>query len=163
MDGQVEASPLGTLSIVKGSTRQPLWNITLSQLLSQQAELRPHQQCVVFPAHKYRATYKQLYHNTLDVARGLISAGIRPGDNIGILAGNCPPYVELFFATSHVGAALVVLNNTYTPVELKSALKHSGTVSVWYYYFYKLSDKLCRMQAAVYYFQDWKNTELWRS
>lgn len=130
MDGQVEASPLGTLSIVKGSTKQPLWNITLSQLLSQQAELGPHRQCVVFPAHKYRATYKQLYHSTLEVAKGLISAGIRPGDNIGILAGNCPPYVELFFAASHVGAALVVLNNTYTPVELKSALKHSGTVSV---------------------------------
>jgi mevalonyl-CoA ligase len=134
MESQEEAPPPGTLSIVKGSTEQPLWNITLSQLLSQQAELGPQRQCVVFPAHKYRATYKQLYHSTLDVAKGLMSAGIRPGDNIGILAGNCPPYVELFFAASHVGAALVVLNNTYTPAELKLALKHSGTVSVWRYY-----------------------------
>lgn len=114
------------LSIVKGSTEQPVWDITLSQLLKQQAELGPHRQCVVFLAHKYRATYQQLYQTTLTVAKGLISAGVRSGDNIGILAGNCPQYIELFFAASHVGAALVVLNTMYTPGELKSAAKHSG-------------------------------------
>lgn len=119
-------APLDALSIVKGSTEPPLWNITLSQLLRQQAEQSPQLPCVVFSAHAYRATYKQLYLRTLEVARGLISTGIRPGDNIGILAGNCPPCVELFFAASHVGAALVILNNTYTPAELELALKHSG-------------------------------------
>lgn len=122
------ALPPRTLSIVKGSTDQQLWNITLSQLLRQQVELGPQRQCIVFPAEEYRATYEQLYQKTLNVARGLISSGVRAGDNIGILAGNCSPYAELFFAASHVGAALVVLNTTYTPVELKSALKHSGRV-----------------------------------
>jgi acyl-CoA synthetase (AMP-forming)/AMP-acid ligase II len=128
MENKTGMSPSEALSIVKGSTTQPLWNITLSQLLSRQAELAPQQQCIIFPEHKHRATYGQLYQRTLDVARGLFSAGIRPGDNIGIFAGNCPPYVELFFAASHAGAALVVLNSTYTAVELKSALKHSGIV-----------------------------------
>lgn len=120
-----DSLPSGTLSIVKGSTEQPLWDITLSQLLEQQAQLGPQRQCVVFPSHNYRATYQQLYQSTLALAKGLISAGVLPGDNIGILAGNCPQYIELFFAASHVSAALVVLNNTYTPTELKSALKHS--------------------------------------
>jgi acyl-CoA synthetase (AMP-forming)/AMP-acid ligase II len=120
--------PTMDLSILRGPTELPLWDITLSQLLQQQVEAGPSRQCVIFPEVEYRATYEQLYARTLEVAKGLIAAGIRKGDNIGILAGNCPPYVELFFAASHVGAALVVVNCTYTPAELMSALKHSGFI-----------------------------------
>ena len=114
------------LSILTGPTEPPLWSLTLGQLLKQQAQTAPSSQCVVFPQAEYRATYQQLYHKTLIVAKGLLAAGVRHGDNIGILAGNCPPYVELFFAASHIGAALVVFNSTYTPLELNFALKHSG-------------------------------------
>lgn len=120
--------PTRDLSILSGPTEHPLWDITLSQLLQQQVEADPSRQCVIFPEAQYRATYEQLYARSLEVAKGLIAAGVRKGDNIGILAGNCPPYVELFFAASHVGAALVVVNSTYTPTELMAALKHSGFI-----------------------------------
>jgi acyl-CoA synthetase (AMP-forming)/AMP-acid ligase II len=114
------------LSHLIGPTEVPLWNITLSELLRREALKGPFRQCVVFVEADYRATYQQLHQRSLAVAKGLLAAGIQKGDHVGILAGNCPPYVELLFATSHIGAALVVLNNTYTPSELKFALKHSG-------------------------------------
>ncbi|TVY68689.1 putative acyl-CoA synthetase [Lachnellula suecica] len=118
--------PSNNLSILIGPIEPPLWNLTLGQFLKQHAQTAPSSPCLVFPQAQYRATYKQLYDRTIPVAKGLIAAGVRNGDNIGILAGNCPPYVELLFATSHIGAALVVLNSTYTPLELHSALKLSG-------------------------------------
>lgn len=114
------------LSLVVGPREPALWNLTLSQLLEQQVAAGESRQCVVFPEVHHRATYHQLYKKSLAVAKGLLAAGISRGDHIGILAGNCPAYVEILFAASHVGAALVVLNSTYTPAELKSALKHSG-------------------------------------
>jgi mevalonyl-CoA ligase len=124
-----DSIPPGAVSIVKGSTEQTLRDITLSQLLEQQAQQGSQQQCVVFPVHNYRATYQQLYQSTLAVAKGLISVRVLRGDNIRILAGNCPQDVELFIAAAHVGAALVVPNSTYTPAELESARKHSGLVA----------------------------------
>jgi acyl-CoA synthetase (AMP-forming)/AMP-acid ligase II len=56
----------------------------------------------------------------------LIDVGIRPGDRIGIMAGNCEQYVAAVFATARVGAILVVLNNTYTAAEALRALRHTG-------------------------------------
>jgi long-chain acyl-CoA synthetase len=114
-------------SFLTGPTEPPLWNLTLGELLRQQADYGPSRPCIVFPEYNHRVTYQQLYHKTLTIAKGLLSAGICRGDRIGIFAGNCPSYVELLFAASHVGAALVVLNYTYTPAELKSALSHSGS------------------------------------
>jgi acyl-CoA synthetase (AMP-forming)/AMP-acid ligase II len=114
-------------SFLTGPTEPPLWNLTLGELLRQQADDIPSRPCIFFPEYNHRVTYRQLYHKTLTVAKGLLSAGICRGDRIGIFAGNCPSYVELLFAASHVGALLVVLNCTYTITELKSALSHSGS------------------------------------
>lgn len=116
-----------SLSHLKGPTNPKLWNLTLSGLLQQQVVEGASRQCVLFPAENHRATYEQLYQSSRAIAKGLLAAGVSKGDNIAVLAGNCPAYVELLFATSHVGAALVVLNSTYTPLELLSALKHSGS------------------------------------
>lgn len=80
----------------------------------------------MFPQLNYRITYGELYQRTLQVAKGLLWAGIKKGDHVGIMAGNVPAYVELLFAASHIGASFVVLNNTYTPTEVASALRHSG-------------------------------------
>jgi non-ribosomal peptide synthetase component F len=114
-------------SYLVGPSEPPLSELTLGQLLKKQTEVRPSRPCLVFSEANYRATYGELYERTLKVAKGLLAAGVQNGDRIGIFAGNVPAYVELFFAASHVGAALVVFNTTYTPLELKSALKHSGS------------------------------------
>ncbi len=120
------------LSYLIGPNEPILWDITLSDLLKKQASTYPTRQCIVFSEVSHRATYDQLYHRTLEVAKGLLAAGVQNGDHIGVMAGNCPPYVELLFAAAHVGAALVVLNYTYTPPELKSALEHSAMSVTWF-------------------------------
>jgi len=116
-------------SFLEGPREIPLWKLTLSQLLLREVKIGPARQCLVFPEASVRMTYEELYQRTLRVAKSLISAGITRGDHIGVMAGNCLPYVELLFAASHVGAVLVVFSNTYTAAELISALRHSSEYS----------------------------------
>lgn len=143
-------------SILVGESTSPLWDLTLTQLLQKQVELNPSRECVVFPESRYRASYSELYETTLGVAKGLRAIGIGNGDRVGILAGNIPAYVELFFAVSHVGGIFVVLNTTYTPHELQSALKHSGLLP-------RCVDNIhcilttSRMQSLVLIDLDWKD------
>jgi len=114
------------LSYLAGPSTSPLWNVTLGDLLREQAEATPSKPCVIFSEVGQRSTYKQLHERCIAVSKGLIASGITRGDNIGVFAGNCSAFVELMFASSYVGAALVLLNCSYTAVELKSAVKHSG-------------------------------------
>lgn len=122
------------LSIVQGPTDQPLWNITLGQLLERQRAQYGRLECVVFPWSGVRWTYAQLDEQANRLAKGLLAMGISKGDRIGIMAGNCEEYVVVFFAAARVGAILVVLNNTYTPLELYYALDHSGILPFVFVY-----------------------------
>jgi long-chain acyl-CoA synthetase len=119
------------LSFVTGSTHEELQNTTLGRLLEEKAVENPKAQCLVFSEVNKRFTYCELYKRSLDVGKALIAHGVKKGDRVGILAGNCSPYVELIFACSHVGAALVVLNIAYTVSEIKAAVTHAGILRFW--------------------------------
>lgn len=113
-------------SIVHGPTTPELWELTLTELLDLQCVEYPDRECLVVPWTNARWTYRQLQVESERLARGLIASGIRHGDRIGVMAGNCEQYVSLFFAAAAVGAILVVINNTYTRAELMYALEHTG-------------------------------------
>ncbi|KAL4891564.1 hypothetical protein BDV59DRAFT_203467 [Aspergillus ambiguus] len=113
------------LSIVYGPTQPDLLEITLGELLSLQSLQYGDYECLVFPWTGTRWTYADLDDEANRVARGLLALGIKKGDRIGIMAGNCEQYISVFFAAARVGAVLVVLNNTYTPSELYYALDHT--------------------------------------
>ncbi|RFU27826.1 hypothetical protein B7463_g8521, partial [Scytalidium lignicola] len=113
-------------SLIEGPSYPPLKHVTLGQLLDQQALARGSNECIVCPSLNTRWTYDTLRSESLQVAQGLLSMGIKPGDRIGILAGNYAEYVAVFFGVAYIGAILVVLNNTYTTDEALRALAHSG-------------------------------------
>ena len=114
------------MSLLAGPVDVKLWNITIGQLLKQQIISYPSRPCLVFSDTGQRYTYNQLYSASLAVSKSLMAVGIKKGNCVGILAGNCSAYVELLFATAHIGAIFVVFNCSYTATELMSALKHSG-------------------------------------
>jgi long-chain acyl-CoA synthetase len=114
------------LSIVYGPSEPQLVDYTLGDLLDTQASIRPDRQCVVVPFTNTRWTYADLQREAQKLAKGLLALGVRPGDRVGILAGNCEQYVAMLFGCGYVGAILVVLNSTYTAAEARYALKHSG-------------------------------------
>lgn len=119
--------PYPNLSIVTGPLDPPLVQLTLSQLLQQQAAHYPSNEAVVIPWTGARWTYQKLWAESSLLARALLKEGVRPRDRIGIMSGNCEKYISLFFACARVGAICVTLNNTYTATEMEFALKHTST------------------------------------
>ncbi|KAL3427634.1 4-coumarate-CoA ligase [Phlyctema vagabunda] len=113
-------------AIVTGPLEPQLVRLSLGQLLQEQATTYPDQQAVISSWTGVRYTYRQLLDRCKTIARALIALGVKRGDRVGILSGNCERYIELFFATTLIGGIVVVLNNTYTPKECINALDHSG-------------------------------------
>lgn len=117
-------------SLVEGPTEPELLDLTLGDLLTLQALRYGDFECLVFPWTGSRWTYNDLKEEVDRLARGMMAMDIRQGDRVGIMAGNCEQYIAVFFAAARVGAILVVLNNTYTPSELRFALDHTGNITI---------------------------------
>src|SRR5260221_1670506 len=73
-----------------------------------------------------RWTYQQFDADTDDLARGLLAAGVEPGDRVGIWAPNCAEWVLLQYATAKIGAILVNINPAYRSHELSYVLGQAG-------------------------------------
>jgi acyl-CoA synthetase (AMP-forming)/AMP-acid ligase II len=147
--------PYPNLSIVAGPLDPPLLTITLSQLLAQQAALFPENECLVIPWTGARWTYKFLLEECNRVARGLLKNGIRAGDRVAIMAGNCESYVSVFFACAKVGAMCVTLNNTYTVREVENALNKTSEHLPSLKMVRITSNELGRMQNSLHNAYNW--------
>ena len=115
--------PATQLSVAHGPADVPLLDFKLADLLDFQCEEYGLHECLIIPWTGARWTYDFLRRESVLLARAMAAAGIRPGDRIGIMAGNCEQYVAVFFAAMRVGAILVILNNTYTVSEARYALE----------------------------------------
>jgi len=113
-------------SIVHGPSNPPLVTLTLGGLLDLQAQRHAAREALVVRWTGARWTYKELSSQSIKFAKMLLDVGIRPGDRVGIMAGNCEQYVSIVFAAARVGAILTVLNNTYTADEAVRAMRHTG-------------------------------------
>ncbi|KAF1812367.1 long-chain-fatty-acid--CoA ligase [Eremomyces bilateralis CBS 781.70] len=118
--------PANDLSILHGPSDPPLVSLTLSGLLDLQCFRYGERECLIVPWTGARWTYSQLRDESIKVAKLLLDVGIRKGDRVAIMAGNCEQYVAVVFAVARVGAVLVVLNNTYTANEALRAMRHTG-------------------------------------
>lgn len=120
------------LSIVHGPTEPALVDWTLANLLDEQCKIAGDRQCLIVPFSDTTWTFSELRQRARNLAKGLLALGLRRGDRIGILAGNCEEYATVFYSCGYIGAILVVLNSTYTAAEAKYALNHSGESSDQY-------------------------------
>jgi fatty-acyl-CoA synthase len=64
------------------------------------------------------------------IARGLVAAGVGPGDRVALLLPNQAALVAAFFAVARAGAVAVPLNVRLQPRELAFVLEQSGSVAL---------------------------------
>lgn len=126
---ELPSVPDPSLSLVAGETFPLLQHTTLGWLLDAQSSVNGSRDAIVFQGNR-RLTFTELRRRSRAVAAGLLSLGVGHGDRVAVYAGNCLEYVELFFATGIIGAVLVVINNFFTPAELKSGLQYVGKYSI---------------------------------
>ena len=114
------------LSYSHGTAEQTLLGETIGANLTRTAAAFGDRDAVVDVPAGRRWTFAQLDADTDTLARGLIAAGIKAGDRVGIWAPNCAEWVLLQYATAKAGVILVNINPAYRSHELSYALRQSG-------------------------------------
>ena len=88
--------PYPGLSYHIGPTDKPLYHGTLGDLLCEQVSLNGDSEALVSSWQGIRWTYRELDKISDELARKFWALGVRKGDRIAIMAGNCGEYVQVF-------------------------------------------------------------------
>ena len=75
-------------------------------------------------------TAAQFLAEVIEVAKGLVAAGVEPGDRVGILSANCYEWTLFDFAIWAAGAASVPIYVTSSAEQIEWILSDSGAVAV---------------------------------
>lgn len=70
-------------------------------------------------------TYQDVADWSLSLARGLVSLGVKRGDNVALLMANYPEFVALKFAIARIGAVAVPINFLLRANELEYIFRQS--------------------------------------
>ncbi len=67
------------------------------------------------------------------VARGLLAAGVGPGDRVGLWLPNVPAWLVLYFACARLGAIAVAVNTRFRSAEVEDIVGRSGckVLALW--------------------------------
>ena len=118
--------PHMTLSYSHGVSETPLLGETIGENLERTVARDPEADALVVRHQDVRMTYGELNAEVDRLARALMSAGLKPGDRMGIWAPNCVEWVLVQYASAKAGVVLVNVNPAYRTSELEYALRQSG-------------------------------------
>jgi fatty-acyl-CoA synthase len=82
-------------------------------------------EALVFRERRY--TFRQIAAEVDRVARGLIGAGVLPGEKVAIWLVNRPEWIFAMFALAKIGAVHVPINTRFRTVDLAQVLERSNT------------------------------------
>tara|TARA_R110000796_G_scaffold252001_1_gene384777 strand:+ start:19327 stop:20961 length:1635 start_codon:yes stop_codon:yes gene_type:complete len=101
---------------------------TIGDMIVRGAHLKPERDAVIFPEE--RRSYSQLCENAIQVARGLIALGIRPGEHVGLMSANCPEFIEGFLGTVMLGCVAVPINARHKGSEIGFIIENANLVAL---------------------------------
>jgi fatty-acyl-CoA synthase len=113
-------------SYARGESTPALLEETIGANFERTVAAHGEREALVEVATGRRWTYAELNDDVDALARGLIAAGISPGDRVGIWAPNCAEWTITQYATAKAGAILVNVNPAYRTHELAYVLRQSG-------------------------------------
>ncbi|HEV2754226.1 MAG TPA: long-chain fatty acid--CoA ligase [Actinomycetota bacterium] len=103
--------------------------MNVADLLLTSAGNHPDKTALIVPGGT-PATFAEVARSAGSVAHELRSAGVVPGDRVGIAMGNVPEFVYSYFGVLAAGAAVVPLNPMLTEPEVGRILEDSGAKGV---------------------------------
>jgi fatty-acyl-CoA synthase len=122
---------------------------TVGGLLDHIAAKYPTHDALVYPERNLRYNWSQFNERCRLVAKGLISIGIKKGDNVAIWAYNVPEWVTLQIATAKIGAILVTINTSYKSAELDYILGQSDSTTLFMVKAFKDTDYVATVNEVV--------------
>jgi fatty-acyl-CoA synthase len=115
-----------TLSYAHGACDEQLLGETIGENLERTAARVPDGEALVSCHQGIRHTYAELNAAVDRLACGMLSAGLRKGDRIGLWSPNRAEWTLVQYATAKLGVILVNINPAYRVSELEYALGQSG-------------------------------------
>jgi len=110
------------LSHVVGANAPPLREQTIGAALRDAAQRWPERDALVSVAEGVRLNFAELSARATNIAAGLLSLGLKPGDRIGVWSPNNVGWALTQFAAAEAGLILVTINPAYRLSELEHAL-----------------------------------------
>ncbi|MBF9033352.1 AMP-binding protein [Rhodobacterales bacterium HKCCE2091] len=107
-----------------------LREITLAQLLDEQAATFADRPALVFDEFSVRWTYADLKARADRLARGLHAWDVGFGDRVAVLSPNCPEWVLIEYALARLGAVMVTVNPGYHERELAYLLDQGDVTAL---------------------------------
>jgi len=86
----------------------------------------PHKTAIIDSSCNRRITYSEYAEVIEKLARGLVAAGLRPGEVIAIYLPNSWEFCAVYHAATLAGAAPTLLNPSYREREVRYQLENSG-------------------------------------
>ena len=114
------------LSYVHGASDQPLVGKTIGQFFDDACTKWATRPALVVRHQKVRLSYAELRAAVDQLAAGLLTLDLNPGDRIGIWSPNNSEWVLTQFASAKAGLILVNINPAYRTAELEYALNKVG-------------------------------------
>ncbi len=101
--------------------------LTLDHFLDRANKLFPKVEIVSRLPDKslHRQTYGDLHRRSLAFAKGLVAAGVKPGDRVATLMWNHYAHLEVYFGAPLAGCVYHTLNPRLHPGDLVYILKHA--------------------------------------
>jgi fatty-acyl-CoA synthase len=106
-------------SYTNGTSDVPLLGLTIGDMFDQTTEKYPDNPALISRQQHIRLTYRQLQQQVNQCAKGFMQLGVQKGQRIGIWAPNRAEWCITQFATSKLGAILVMIYppNGKRPIE----------------------------------------------
>jgi fatty-acyl-CoA synthase len=98
--------------------------LTIGTWIRDRARLTPDRTAVDFAGRI--VSYGQLDRDSSRLAAEFTRRGLSRGDRVAVLAGNCPEYVTLLFASAKAGLVMTPLSWRLAAPELAYQIDHSG-------------------------------------
>ncbi len=136
------------LSYVKGEGEPGLLDLTVGELLDRRAGLTPDGLALVVRHQQIRWTWAEFGRRVDALARGMVAAGLEPGERIGIWSPNCAEWALVQFAAAKAGLILVNVNPAYRTEELAYALDKVGCAALFTATAFKGGDYLAMVEAV---------------
>jgi fatty-acyl-CoA synthase len=114
------------LSYVHGASDQPLIGKTIGQFFDDACAKWATRSALLVRHQNVRLSYAELREAVDNLAAGLLTLDLNPGDRIGIWSPNNSEWVLTQFASAKAGLILVNINPAYRTAELEYALNKVG-------------------------------------
>src|ERR1700716_4104610 len=101
-------------------------NLFLHDLILASCRRNPQKIALIDSSCGRRITYSEYGETVESLARGLIAAGLRPGEVVAIFLPNTWEFCAAYHATTLAGAIPTLLNPTYREREVCYQLQNSG-------------------------------------